>query len=103
MRKPEYFQKTQDAMTHARATAADPRLAKNELTRAVYDTYVHKHGLEKVGSWELHLAFFNNRNKTKVVGEVASNIFGRSQAATIDYAHRLGLAMQLTNPFNNLL
>lgn len=32
-----------------------------------------------------------------VVGEVASNIFGRSQAATIDYAHRLGLAMQLTN------
>jgi len=32
-----------------------------------------------------------------VVGEVASNIFGRSQAATIEYAHRLGLAMQLTN------
>jgi len=32
-----------------------------------------------------------------VVGEVASNIFGRSQAGTIDYAHRLGLAMQLTN------
>jgi len=32
-----------------------------------------------------------------VVGEVASNIFGRSHAATIDYAHRLGLAMQLTN------
>ena len=32
-----------------------------------------------------------------VVGEVASNIFGRRQAATIDYAHRLGLAMQLTN------
>jgi 15-cis-phytoene synthase len=32
-----------------------------------------------------------------VVGEVAANIFGRSQAATIDYAHKLGLAMQLTN------
>ena len=32
-----------------------------------------------------------------VVGEVASNIFGRSQAVTIEYAHRLGLAMQLTN------
>ena len=32
-----------------------------------------------------------------VVGEVASNIFGRRHAATIDYAHRLGLAMQLTN------
>ena len=32
-----------------------------------------------------------------VVGEVAANIFGRSQAATIMYAHRLGLAMQLTN------
>ena len=32
-----------------------------------------------------------------VVGEVAANIFGRSQAATLDYAHRLGLAMQLTN------
>jgi 15-cis-phytoene synthase len=32
-----------------------------------------------------------------VVGEVACNIFGRSQAATIEYAHRLGLAMQLTN------
>ncbi len=32
-----------------------------------------------------------------VVGEVASNIFGRSQAETVEYAHRLGLAMQLTN------
>lgn len=32
-----------------------------------------------------------------VVGEVASNIFGRSEEATIAYAHRLGLAMQLTN------
>lgn len=32
-----------------------------------------------------------------VVGEVAANIFGRTQAQTIDYAHRLGLAMQLTN------
>ena len=32
-----------------------------------------------------------------VVGEVAANIFGRSQVATIDYAHKLGLAMQLTN------
>jgi phytoene synthase len=32
-----------------------------------------------------------------VVGEVAANIFGRSEAATTGYAHRLGLAMQLTN------
>ncbi len=32
-----------------------------------------------------------------VVGEVASAIFGRTEAATIGYAHRLGLAMQLTN------
>lgn len=32
-----------------------------------------------------------------VVGEVASNIFGRSQEATVRYAHRMGLAMQLTN------
>jgi phytoene synthase len=32
-----------------------------------------------------------------VVGEVASNIFGRTQAGTVQYAHRLGLAMQLTN------
>jgi len=32
-----------------------------------------------------------------VVGEVAANIFGRSQAQTVDYAHRLGLAMQMTN------
>jgi len=32
-----------------------------------------------------------------IVGEVSANIFGRSQAATIAYAHRLGLAMQLTN------
>ena len=32
-----------------------------------------------------------------VVGEVASSIFGRTQAQTITYAHRLGLAMQLTN------
>lgn len=32
-----------------------------------------------------------------VVGEVAANIFGRRSDATIEYAHRLGLAMQLTN------
>ena len=32
-----------------------------------------------------------------VVGEVASGIFGRTEPATVDYAHRLGLAMQLTN------
>jgi 15-cis-phytoene synthase len=32
-----------------------------------------------------------------VVGEVACNIFGRTQDATVAYAHRLGLAMQLTN------
>ena len=32
-----------------------------------------------------------------VVGEVAANIFGRSEAATVQYAHQLGLAMQLTN------
>ena len=32
-----------------------------------------------------------------VVGEVAANIFGRTQAGTIEYAHTLGRAMQLTN------
>jgi phytoene synthase len=32
-----------------------------------------------------------------VVGEVAANIFGRTSDATTEYAHRLGLAMQLTN------
>ena len=32
-----------------------------------------------------------------VVGEVAAGIFGRTQTATTSYAHRLGLAMQLTN------
>ncbi|MFM2067229.1 MAG: hypothetical protein RLZZ584_2138 [Pseudomonadota bacterium] len=32
-----------------------------------------------------------------VVGEVAASIFGRSEAATLDYAHKLGLALQLTN------
>ncbi|MET0381905.1 MAG: presqualene diphosphate synthase HpnD [Burkholderiaceae bacterium] len=32
-----------------------------------------------------------------IVGEVASNIMGRSQAQTVEFAHRLGLAMQLTN------
>ena len=32
-----------------------------------------------------------------VVGEVAANIFGRTLPATAQYAHQLGLAMQLTN------
>jgi phytoene synthase len=32
-----------------------------------------------------------------VVGEVASNVMGRTQPQTIEFAHRLGLAMQLTN------
>ena len=32
-----------------------------------------------------------------IVGEVAANIFGRTEAATVQYAHLLGQAMQLTN------
>ena len=32
-----------------------------------------------------------------VVGEVAANIFGRTEEATVRYAHTLGRAMQLTN------
>ncbi len=32
-----------------------------------------------------------------VVGEVACNIFGRREESTLAYAHKLGLAMQLTN------
>jgi phytoene synthase len=32
-----------------------------------------------------------------VVGEVAANVFGRTSDQTLAYAHRLGLAMQLTN------
>jgi phytoene synthase len=32
-----------------------------------------------------------------IVGEVAANIFGRTEEATIRYAHTLGRAMQLTN------
>jgi phytoene synthase len=32
-----------------------------------------------------------------VVGEVAARIFGQSQPETTEYAHRLGLAFQLTN------
>ncbi len=32
-----------------------------------------------------------------VVGEVAARIFGQSEPATTDYAHKLGLALQLTN------
>ena len=32
-----------------------------------------------------------------IVGEVASSIFGRTEASTVSYAHKLGLAMQLTN------
>lgn len=31
------------------------------------------------------------------VGEVAANIFGRTEESTLAYAHRLGLALQLTN------
>ena len=32
-----------------------------------------------------------------IVGEVASGIFGRTHPQTVAYAHKLGLAMQLTN------
>ncbi len=32
-----------------------------------------------------------------IVGEVAASIFGRTQAQTVTYAHKLGLALQLTN------
>ncbi len=32
-----------------------------------------------------------------IVGEVAARIFGQTQAATTTYAHKLGLAFQLTN------
>jgi phytoene synthase len=32
-----------------------------------------------------------------IVGEVSARIFGQTQAATTEYAHKLGLAFQLTN------
>lgn len=32
-----------------------------------------------------------------IVGEVAARIFGQSEASTTEYAHKLGLAFQLTN------
>jgi phytoene synthase len=32
-----------------------------------------------------------------VVGEVSARIFGQTQEQTTDYAHKLGLAFQLTN------
>ncbi|MBL8350930.1 MAG: presqualene diphosphate synthase HpnD [Burkholderiaceae bacterium] len=32
-----------------------------------------------------------------MVGEVAARIFGHTEARTLEYAHRLGLALQLTN------
>jgi phytoene synthase len=32
-----------------------------------------------------------------VVGEVAANVMGRTQPQTVEFAHKLGLAMQLTN------
>ena len=32
-----------------------------------------------------------------IVGEVSARIFGQSEAGTTDYAHKLGLALQLTN------
>ncbi len=32
-----------------------------------------------------------------IVGEVAARIFGQTEAATTEYAHKLGLAFQLTN------
>lgn len=32
-----------------------------------------------------------------IVGEVSANIFGRQRDSTLEYAHKLGLAMQLTN------
>ena len=32
-----------------------------------------------------------------VVGEVSARIFGQTQPATAEYAHKLGLAFQLTN------
>ena len=32
-----------------------------------------------------------------IVGEVAASIFGRTELGTVAYAHKLGLAMQLTN------
>lgn len=37
-----------------------------------------------------------------VVGEVACNIFGRTHEETLAYAHKLGLAMQLTNIIRDL-
>lgn len=43
-----------------------------------------------------HLRLYCHR-VAGVVGEVAARLFGYSQRATLDYANRLGLALQLTN------
>lgn len=43
-----------------------------------------------------HLRLYCHR-AAGVVGEVAARIFGHTRRGTLEYAHRLGLALQLTN------
>ena len=85
--------------SHPAMTALMPHVAASGTTAAQHGTVIDgcQMDLEQTRYLDYAgLALYCHR-VAGVVGEVAANIFGRSDAATIAYAHRLGLAMQLTN------
>ncbi len=85
--------------SHPAMSALMPHVAKYGITAAQLGTVIDgcQMDLEQTRYLDYPgLALYCHR-VAGVVGEVAANIFGRSDDATVAYAHRLGLAMQLTN------
>ena len=85
--------------SHPAMSALMPHVAQYGITAAQLGTVIDgcRMDLEQTRYLDYPgLALYCHR-VAGVVGEVAANIFGRSDDATVGYAHRLGLAMQLTN------
>ncbi len=85
--------------SHPAMCALMPHVAAYDITAAQLGTVIDgcQMDLEQTRYLDYPgLALYCHR-VAGVVGEVAANIFGHSDDATIAYAHRLGLAMQLTN------
>jgi phytoene synthase len=85
--------------SHPTMRALMPHVVKYEITPAHLGTVIDgcQMDLEQTRYLDFPgLALYCDR-VAGVVGEVAANIFGRTATETVAYAHRLGLAMQLTN------
>ncbi|MDO5653444.1 MAG: presqualene diphosphate synthase HpnD [Brachymonas sp.] len=81
---------TQALLPHAAQFGIEARHLLAVVEGCHMDLHAHRYETREALQQYCHLV-------AGIVGEVSARIFGQTQAATTDYAHRLGRALQLTN------